>query len=91
MHSAIKARPMHVTAEYILLRTLLVNLYYLLCLRLSKKEKRGKKSSVSTGGTKNTLREFSNEALSLKKDLDNLLKMGANYFTDMKQEREQVR
>lgn len=90
MHSAVQARPMHVTAEYILLRTLLVNLYYLLCLRLSKK-KRGKKSPVSTGGTKNTLREFSNEALSLKKDLDNLLKMGANYFTDMKQEREQVR
>jgi len=92
MQSAIKVRPMQVTAECIFLRAFLVNLYYLLCLRLSKKKSKGKKnSSVSTGGTKNTLREFSNEALSLKKDLDNLLKMGANYFTDMQQEREQLR
>lgn len=55
------------------------------------KEREKKNSPVSTGGIKNTLREFSNEALSLKKDLDNLLKMGANYFTDMQQEREQLR
>lgn len=56
-----------------------------------KEKKRKKNSPVSTGGIKNALREFSNEALSLKKDLDNLLKMGANYFTDMQQEREQLR
>lgn len=92
MQSAIKARPRHVTTEGIFLRAFLVNLYYLLYPRLSKKKSKGKKSSpVSTGGTKSTLREFSNEVLSLKKDLDNLLKMSVNYFTDMQQEREQLR
>lgn len=50
-----------------------------------------KKKSVSTGGIKNKLKEFSHETLSLKKDLDNLLKMGVNYFTDMQQERELLR
>lgn len=50
-----------------------------------------KKSPISTGGIKDTIRKFSHEALSLKNDLDNLLKMGTNYWTDMQQEREQLR
>lgn len=50
-----------------------------------KEKKREKKNLL------NTLRECGHEALSLKKDLDSLLKMGANYFTDMQQEREQLR
>lgn len=53
--------------------------------------KRKKNQLVSTEDIKNMLREFSHETLSLQKDLDNLLKMGANYFTDMQQEREQLR
>lgn len=71
-------------------------MYYLQWLRLSKKkrkenEEKKKDQLVSTEDIKNMLREFSHETLSLQKDLDNLLKMGANYFTDMQQEREQLR
>lgn len=89
--SAIKAKLMHITPEYIFLGALVVNSCYLWCLRFSKKKREGKKISCLHRGIKDAIRTFSHEVLSLKKDLDNLLKMGANYWTDMQQEREQLR
>lgn len=60
--------------------------------KVQQKEREGKKKSpVSTRGIKDRIRKFIHEVLSLKKDLDNLLKMGTNYWTDMQQEREQLR
>lgn len=59
---------------------------------VQEKEKgRQKKFPVFTGDIKDTIRKFSYEVLSLEKDLDNLLKMGTNYWTDMQREREQLR
>lgn len=59
---------------------------------VQQKEKgKKKKKFVFTGGIKDTIRKFSHEVLSLEKDLDNLLKMGTNYWTDMQQERAQLR
>lgn len=59
---------------------------------VQQKEKgRQKKSPAFTGRIKDMIRKFSHAVLSLGKDLDNLLKMGTNYWTDMQRERKQLR